>query len=35
MASPLRFHAAIDRRNWSASLGVNPPATIEICITCS
>ena len=32
---PLRFHAAIARRSWSASPGVNPAATIASCITCS
>ena len=32
---PLRFHAAIARRSWSASPGVKPAATIASCITCS
>ena len=32
---PLRRHAAIARRSWSASPGVKPAATIASCITCS
>ena len=32
---PRRFQAAIERRSWSASPGVNPAATIAICMTCS
>ena len=32
---PLRRHAAIERRSWSASPGVKPAATIASCITCS
>ena len=33
--SPLRRHAAIARRSWSASPGVKPAATIASCMTCS